>query len=164
MAVAQRRSGWPAVYLAGGLLVAIAVYLAADRYATTEVAAFLKDRRQDLYAALVGVHITMLGFALATLTVVLGYAQSPRFEVLRDSPWFAALFDVFTTALRFLALAFAAALGGMLFDRDSAPLDALTALAAGSTAAALASLGHLLLVLEKVVRVVTMNPSRPPGA
>ncbi len=65
------------------------------------------------------------------------------------------LFDVFTAALRFLALAFAAALGGMLFDRDSAPLDALTALAAGSTAAALASLAHLLLVLEKVVRVVT---------
>ncbi len=89
-------------------------------YATTEVAAFLKDRRQTLYAALVSVHITMLGFALATLTVVLGYAQSPRFQVLRDSPWFAALFGVFTAALRVLALAFAAALAGLLFDRDDA--------------------------------------------
>ncbi len=163
MAVAQRRSFWAAVYLAGGLLVAVAVYLAANRYATTEVAAFLKDRRQALYAALVSVHITMLGFALATLTVVLGYAQSPRFQVLRDSPWFAALFDVFTVALRFLALAFAAALSGMIFDRDSAPFDVLTALAAGSTAAALASVVHLLLVLEKVVKVVTVDPSRPPG-
>ncbi len=99
MTVPQRRSGWPTVHLAMGLVVAVAVYLAADRYATTEVAAFLKDRRQTLYATLVSVHITMLGFALATLTVVLGYAQSPRFQVLRDSPWFAALFGVFTAAL-----------------------------------------------------------------
>jgi len=118
MTVPQRRSGWPRVHLAMGFVVAVAVYLAADRYATTEVAAFLKDRRQTLYAALVSVHITMLGFALATLTVVLGYAQSPRFQVLRDSPWFVALFGVFTAALRVLALAFAAALAGLLFDRD----------------------------------------------
>jgi len=81
MTVPQRRSGWPRVHLAMGFVVAVAVYLAADRYATTEVAAFLKDRRQALYAVLVSVHITMLGFALATLTVVLGYAQSPRFQV-----------------------------------------------------------------------------------
>ncbi len=76
MTVPQRRSGWPRVHLAMGFVVAVAVYLAADRYATTEVAAFLKDRRQALYATLVSVHITMLGFAPETLTVVLGYAQS----------------------------------------------------------------------------------------
>ncbi len=164
MTVPQRRSGWPRVHLAMGFVVAVAVYLAADRYATTEVAAFLKDRRQALYATLVSVHITMLGFALATLTVVLGYAQSPRFQVLRDSAWFAALFGVFTAALRVLALAFAAALAGLLFDRNDAPLAVLTALAAGSTVAALARVVHLLSVLEKVVRVVTSDPSRPPGA
>ncbi len=39
----------------------------------------------------------------------------------------------------------------------------LTALAAGSTVAALARVVHLLSVLEKVVRVVTSDPSRPPG-
>jgi len=105
----------------------------------------------------------MLGFALATLTVVLGYAQSPRFQVLRDSPWFAALFARFTAALRVLALAFAA-LAGLLFDRNDAPLAVLTAAAAGSTVAALARVVHLLSVLEKVVRVVTTDPSRPPGA
>ena len=164
MTVPQRRSGWPRVHLAMGFVVAVAVYLAADRYATTEVAAFLKDRRQTLYATLVSVHITMLGFALATLTVVLGYAQSPRFQVLRESPWFAALFGVFTAALRVLALAFAAALAGLLFDRNDAPLAVLTALAAGSTVAALARVVHLLSVLEKVVRVVTSDPSRPPRA
>ncbi len=161
MTVPQRRSGWPTVHLAMGFVVAVAVYLAADRYATTEVAAFLKDRRQALYAALVSVHITMLGFALATLTVVLGYAQSPRFQVLRDSPWFTALSGVFTATLGVLALAFAAALTGLLFDRNDA---VLTALAAGSTVAALARVVHLLSVPEKVVRVVTSDPSRPPGA
>lgn len=164
MTVPQRRSGWPTVHLAAGAVVAVGVYLAADRYATADVAAFLKDRRQNLYAALVGVHITMLGFALATLTIVLGYAQAPRFQVLRDSPWFAALFGVFTAALRALALAFAATLAALLFDRDDAPLDVLTAIAAGSTVAALASVVHMLSVLEKVVRLVTKDPSKPPGA
>ncbi len=163
MTVPQRRSGWPGVHLAMGLVVAVAVYLAADRYATTDVAAFLKDRRQALYAALVSVHITMLGFALATLTVVLGYAQSPRFQVLRDSAWFAALFGVFTAALRVLALAFAAALAGLLFDRNDAPLAVLTAFAAGSTVAALARVVHLLSVLEKVVRVGDQRPVEAAG-
>jgi hypothetical protein len=164
MAAPQGSSPWLAVHAAGGAALAVAVYLAADRYATEQVAEFLKDRRQDLYAALVGVHITMLGFALATLTVVLGYAQSARFKVLRDSQWFSALFGVFTEALRVLALAFAAALAALLFDRDDAPLSVLTAVAAGTTAAALASIVRLLTVLEKVVRVVTADPARAPGA
>lgn len=160
----QRSSPWPSLHAALGAAIAVAVYLAADHYAAHQVADFLKDRRQDLYAAVVGVHITMLGFALATLTVVLGYAQSSRFQVLRDSRWFSALFGVFTAALRVLALAFAAALAAMLFDRDSAPLSVLTALCAGTTAAALASVVRLLAVLEKVVRIVIADPARPPGA
>jgi hypothetical protein len=163
MATRQRSSPWPAVHAASGAAVAVGVYLAADRYATVQVAEFLSDRRQDLYAVVVGVHITMLGFALATLTVVLGYAQSARFQVLRDSQWFSALYGVFTAALRLLALAFALALAAMLFDRDDAPLPLLTALAAGTTAAAFASIVRLLAVLEKVVRVVISDPTRSPG-
>jgi hypothetical protein len=163
MAAGQRSSPWPAVHAAGGAAVAVGVYLAADRYAVEQVAEFLKDRRQGLYAPVVGVHITMLGFTLATLTVVLGYAQSPRFQVLRDSQWFSALFGVFTASLRLLALAFAATLAALLFDRDHAPMALLTALATGATAAALASVVRLLAVLEKVVRIVIANPARPPG-
>jgi RNA polymerase sigma factor (sigma-70 family) len=125
---------------------------------------FLHDRRQSLYAAVVGVHITMLGFAFATLTVVLGYAQSPRFQVLRDSRSFSALFSVFINALRAFALAFAVTLVALLFDRNSHPEPLLTTLAAGTTVTALATLVHLLFVLEKVVIIVTRSSARAPGA
>lgn len=82
---------------------------------------FLHDRRQSLYAAVVGVHITMLGFAFATLTVVLGYAQSPRFQVLRDSRWFSALFSVFINALRAFALGLRRNAGGALVRPEQPP-------------------------------------------
>lgn len=164
MADAQRRSGWPMVHVGVGALAGVVLYLAADRYAAKQVATFLMDRRQDLYLALLGVHITMLGFVLATLTIVLGYSQSPRFQILRDSSWYAALFGVFTVALRLFALAFVTTLVALLFDQDQAPVEVLTAMAAASTVAALGSLVHLLSVLEKVVRVVTTPLSRAPGA
>lgn len=164
MSDAQRRSYWPLVHLAAGAVFAVVVYLAATKFAVHGVDDFLHDRRQSLYAAVVGVHITMLGFALATLTVVLGYAQSPRFQVLRDSRWFSALFSVFINALRAFALAFAVTLVALLFDRNSHPEPLLTTLAAGTTVTALATLVHLLFVLEKVVIIVTRSSARAPGA
>jgi hypothetical protein len=160
----QHRSPWPLVHVGAGTVVAVVVYLASTGFAVQEVCDFLTGRRQDLYAVVVGVHTTMLGFALATLTVVLGYAQSPRFQVLRDSRWFGALFSVFTNALRAFALAFAVALLALLFDRDGRPEHLLTALVGGTTVTALASLVHLLSVLEKVVHIVITNPARPAGA
>lgn len=161
---AQRQSPWPFVHTGAGTVVAVVVYLAATGFAVQEVCDFLTGRRQDLYAVVVGVHATMLGFALATLTVVLGYAQSPRFQVLRDSRWFAALFSVFTHALRAFALALTVALLALLFDRDGRPEHLLTALVGGTTVTALASLVHLLSVLERVVRIVSSSPARPAGA
>lgn len=162
-ALTQRRSPWPSAHAAVGAGAGLAVYLLEDRYATKQVASFLMERRQDLYAALLGVHITMLGFVLATLTIILGYAQSPRFRVLRDSPWYGALFKVFTIALRLFALAFVATLAALLFDRDEAPVAVLTALTTASTVAALASVVHLLAVLEQVIRIVTAPTARAPG-
>lgn len=152
---------WPFLHLASGATAGVVLYFAADRFATKQVSLFLMHRRQDLYGALLGVHITMLGFVLATLTIVLGYAQTPRFEILRDSSWFAALFSVFTAALRFFTLAFGATLVALLMDRDDAPVLVLTAAVAASTMTALLSLMHLLLILEKVVRVVTTPLPRP---
>ncbi len=163
MTVLQRRSAWPRVHLAMGLVVAVAVDLAADRYAHYRGRGLPKG---PAAGPLRGArprprHDARLRPRDADSRP--GYAQSPRFQVLRDSPWFAALFGVFTAALRVLALAFAAALTGLLFDHNDPPLAVLTALAAGSTVAALARVVHLLSVLEKVVRVVTSDPSRPPG-
>lgn len=144
--------------------VSVLVYLAATKFAAGVLDEFLLDRRQDLYGAIVGVHTTMLGFVLATLTVVLSYAQSPRFEVLRASGWMPALFSVFTNALWVFSFAFVLAFAALLFDQDEHPVDLLAALVAGSTVSAIAGLGHLLLVLAKVVPIITSSAARPPGA
>lgn len=158
----QRRDLWPAVYIALGLLVGVLVYSAGTKFAVEHVAMFLRGRRQDLYAPVIGFEGTMLGFVLTTLTVTLGYAQSPRFEVLRNSPWWTHLFSVFTTALKCLAIALVLALSGLLFDREGSSQLALTSLAAGALVSALGALARLLFILQKVVQVVITDPSRGP--
>src|SRR5205823_2810587 len=69
------------------------------------VEAFLKTRRGTLYGAALSVHAGLLGFVLATTTVVLGYAQSERFEVLRASRHYRALYRTLTAAIGMFALA-----------------------------------------------------------
>jgi hypothetical protein len=124
-------SWWPLGHLVLGFASGLATYLTSTRWAERAMSAFLDGRRQDLYTALTGVQTTLLGFALATLAIVLGFAQTPRFQVLRDSRWYSSLFAVFTGSVRAFAVAAGLAFVALLFDRDGSDVPLLTALVAG---------------------------------
>jgi hypothetical protein len=154
----QRRSPWPLVHIVAGVATTVVVVMhphCAD--------SLLKGRRGDIYGSMVGVHTTMLGFALAALTIVLGYAELPRLQMLRQSPWYKEMYRVFTSAIRALTVASVLSVIALVGDRNAHPVNLLTALVAGSTVTALARLVRLLAVMERIVEIVIRNPARAPG-
>lgn len=90
---------------------------------------------------------------MAVLTIVLGYAQASRFDIVRKSRHWSALFDSYTGAMRWSAYATASFLIGLLVDRDSDPHPVVTALC----------MARMLWVTERVVRVVISPGAREPG-
>lgn len=128
-----------------------------------EADAFLKDRRGTLYSTAVSVHASMLGFVLATAAIVLGYAQSDRFAVLRQSRHYLALYRVFTTGVGAFALATLASLAALFFDRETAQNYFTASAAIATSVVAVARLGRLLVVLVQVIEIIVTDRSRSPG-
>jgi hypothetical protein len=105
----------------------------------------------------------LLGFTVAVLTIVLGYSQASRFEIVRQSGHWNALFNSYTRAMRWSAYATASFLLGLLSDRDSDPHPVVTALCAAGLLMSVAALARMLWVTERVVRVVITPGARRPG-
>jgi hypothetical protein len=124
---------------------------------------YLANQRSGLYTTLLAVEATLLGFIVAVLTIVLGYAQATRFEIVRRSPHWNALFESYTRAMRWAAYATASFLIGLLADRDSDPHPVVTALCAASLLISVAVLARMLWVTERVVRVVITPGARKAG-
>lgn len=124
---------------------------------------YLANERSGLYTTLLTVEATLLGFIIAVLTIVLGYSQAARFEIVRQSPHWKALFESYTRAMRWAAYATASFLIGLLADRDSDPHPVVTALCATSLLISVAVLARMLWVTERVVRVVITPGTRKAG-
>lgn len=124
---------------------------------------YLANERGGLYTTMLTVEVTLLGFIIAILTIVLGYAQATRFEIVRRSRHWLALFESYTRAMRWAAYAAASYLIGLLVDRDSNPHPAVTALCLAALLMSTAVLARMLWVTERVVHVVVTPGERRPG-
>lgn len=124
---------------------------------------YLANQRGGLYTTLLTVEATLLGFIVAILTIVLGYAQASRFEIVRRSQHWTALFGSYTRAVRWSAYATALFLIGLLVDRDSSPHPVVTALCMAGLLMSATVLARMLWVTERVVRVVITSGARKPG-
>jgi hypothetical protein len=124
---------------------------------------YLADERGGLYTTMLTIEVTLLGFIVAVLTIVLGYAQAARFEIVRRSRHWCALFDSYTRAMRWAAYAAAGYLLGLLVDRDSDPHPAVTALCVAVFLMSTAVLARMLWITERVVHVVITPGERKPG-
>jgi hypothetical protein len=124
---------------------------------------YLTNQRGGLYTTLLTVEATLLGFIVAILAIVLGYAQASRFEIVRKSRHWRALFESYTRAMRWSAYATALFLIGLLGDRDSSPHPVVTALCMAGLLMSVAVLARMLWVTERVVWVVITPGARKPG-
>jgi hypothetical protein len=119
------------------------------------VDAWLDADRGAFYGAVAAVDGALLGFVIATATIVLGFAPTDRFEVLRGSVHYKTLWRVFTSTIRALGLATLATLAALLVDRDSAHNAPAMIVFAGFQLLAIVRVARAVWVLENVIHVVT---------
>lgn len=153
-----------AIELALQLVLAVVLYLGLRiPWAHRTQVEFLDDRREAIYEAVLSLHVTLLGFTLAALTITLGFIHTKRFEAVRRAGHLKTLLERYVSALRSEAIATLLALVALLIDRDTAPNKVMTALALGSTVIAAWRMGQVLWVTERVARVAATPAARGPG-
>jgi hypothetical protein len=154
---------WGVHFLLAEALVALVLLLAfglwhASPGGARVVDATLAGDRAAIYGALTSLFGALLGFTIAAMAIVLGYASDNRLRVVRESPHYPTLWRVFIAATRALAFATGAALLGLVLDRDRAPSPLILDLAVGTTALAVLRLARCLWVFERIIGLLTERP------
>ncbi len=100
---------------------AISIYLVEKYWSRDAFSDSLKGNRQAIYSAVISTAGSMLGFVLATVSIIVGYIQMPRFKLLRESRHHDTLYEVYFTAVYALALLTACGFVALFLDQDTAP-------------------------------------------
>lgn len=144
-----------ALSIAATLALAAWIEYGGGRHAALGVVA---GQRAAIYGTVASIDGALLGFAIATVTIVLGYAPSERFAILRSSIHYPMLWKTLTSAVRALGLGTLVALAALIVDRDSHPDLPAMIICAGATLLVTVRLARVAWVLEGVIRVVTAHP------
>ncbi|MEU8232839.1 hypothetical protein AB0C12_24935 [Actinoplanes sp. NPDC048967] len=145
------------------MMTMVAIPLAQWAPVNKAIHEYLAGRRGDVYPAIVGLEGTILGFVMASLTIVIGYASAPRFEILRGTRHWAAIFRSYTIASKWTAVALIYGLVALFADTDDAPNSPLALMLMLSALLAAVRLARVLYITEKVVKVVVNAHPRRPG-
>jgi hypothetical protein len=81
----------------------------------------LDGNRQSLYATTAQIAGSLVGFAIATVAIVINLSNVPRLRLLRETEPFEQIPRVFFEAARFLSHLTVWALAALVLDRDREP-------------------------------------------
>src|SRR5260370_14042271 len=158
----NRRSSFPFELIIFLVLFVVLWRITAVHTVHRHLYSYLTNQRGGLYTTLLTVEATLLGFVVAVLAIVLGYAQASRFEIVRKSRHWTTLFESYTRAVRWSAYATALFLIGLLGDRDSSPHPEVTALGMARLLMASAAFARMLSRTERVAGVAITSVMRKP--
>ena len=128
----------------------------------SELIHFLNGTRLTAYGTLVSVGASMLGFVLTAVSIILIFGQSTRFDLLRQSDQYKAIFRIFFQAILWLALAALWGFVGLLADTDAAPLTFITHGMLLLALAAATRLARCVWILRETAHIAIMSPSLVP--
>ncbi len=151
---------WEANFLRMELLTALALSLALfiwlqvinGGYLLTQI---LLDIRATLYGALVALFGSLLGFIITSVSIILGYANSDRLEIVRKSKHYKDLWAVFESAIKVLTLATITALFGLIFDKNNKPVNNLIYINVFTTLLSFFRIARCIWVIENIIKIVT---------
>jgi hypothetical protein len=124
----------------------------------------LADNRGQVYGVLASIFGALLGFAITTASIVLGFSSSDRLVIVRESRHYGTIWKVFFAAIRTTGLATVVALIGLIVDRDTEPTIAVMYVCFFATALASLRLMRCVWVLENVINLVTAPSKARWGA
>lgn len=119
------------------------------------VTSYFADIREPLYGALVALFGSLLGFSITAVSIVLGYANSDKLEIVRKSSHYSDLWNTFRSAIKVLALATISALVGLIFDKDGAPNNIVLYFNVFMTILSFFRIGRCVWVFEYIIAIVT---------
>jgi hypothetical protein len=123
--------------------------------------------RSGLYAVLATVWGALLGFVIATITILLGFSESPRMKIVRESDHYQDLWNTFKSATWVLGFATVASIGGLLGDKDSPgghPNHFISYVVLFATTLASLRLARCIWILHRVVGIVTKRQADASSA
>ena len=123
--------------------------------------ALLLTNRGDVYGALAGVCGALLGFVITAVSIVLGYTDHVRLQLVLSSPQGPVLWTVFRSTMKVLAASTISALLALIFDRQGSPIPLLLFLVFFTALLAALRVARSIWVFEYIIRIVTMKPPAP---
>ncbi|HVC80829.1 MAG TPA: hypothetical protein VNL35_10075 [Chloroflexota bacterium] len=126
--------------------------------------ALLGQQRTTVYATLASICGSLLGFSITVTFIVVGFAESHRLEVVRNSQSYPILWRTLAASVRALGGATLVTIGALLLDRDNDPKAWVMVAVAGMMILAIFRVSRTIWVLERVIMLIT-GPSRgyPPA-
>lgn len=163
------RKAWRRHFMAYEAGAALIVFLAYALWQQTAdgsafVDTLLKGNRAVLYGTLASIFGSLLGFVIATIAIVLTLTQSDRFAVLRAKRQYSNLWRIFTSTVRWLGAATIVSVGGLLFDRETAPSTLTRDIAVAVVLVAIARLGRVIWGLEQLIQIAITPPGGTTSA
>jgi len=119
----------------------------------------LKSNQAALYGTLATIWGALLGFAIASTSIILSYGEGSRMKAVTEHASYAQLGNVLRLVNPVLAVATLAALGALLLDRDSNSNHIARDLVFTTSLLAVLSLARTIWILDNIVRIAT-RPSR----
>ena len=118
----------------------------------------LQDQRGVFYRTLATVSGTLLGFSLASASLVLTFVSSDRLALLRRSAHYGSLWKVFFQCIRSLGLLTVLSLAAIVIDRDEESFVWILVPMVGLVTFVSLRLLRVIWILEQIVRLVSMAP------
>jgi hypothetical protein len=129
------------------------------RGGTVFVSQILNGGRAGVYGALASIFESLLGFVIASISIVIGFATSEKLAVLRRSKHYADLWRVFTSATKVLGITTLLALAGLVFDKDAHPIGVLLSLCITGVLLSIFRVARCIWVSENLIGVLLTNHS-----
>jgi hypothetical protein len=120
----------------------------------TPVDSLLAGNRSAIYGALSTIFGSLLGFVITAVSILVGVCGVEKLRVLRESQHAADLWRIFTSTSRWLGVATALSLAGLVGDRDTKPVHAILYATIVVAAISVARLWRSIWALENVVSVL----------
>jgi hypothetical protein len=121
------KAKWEANFLAleflAALILAVILFAWSEFFGGNQFLNAIFSQRSAFYSTLASLFGTMLGFTITAAAIVLGYSTHEKLAIVRQSKHYSDLWNVFKSAMRFLALATLFSLLGFIFDKDAKPIN-----------------------------------------
>ncbi|MFA5861779.1 MAG: hypothetical protein WDA16_08795 [Candidatus Thermoplasmatota archaeon] len=124
----------------------------------------LDGNRAAVYGAVASIAGSLLGFVITSISIVIGFSQSDRLAVVRESSHYPTLWRILTSTTTILAASTLLALSALVVDRDpGGTFKILTYVLLAALVVAALRIWRTIWVLKSIIGVVTAERARRPG-